>query len=410
MPRWRVASRRLTRRSLPLTMAVVVLAFVAATVYSQLLLTSDVDALDIAGNSAPGIAALADARGELRLLGAIAATSDGRGDWAAHRRRLERALADFARTPDYPGEAALAADVRERLTRLDALAADAPHAAEVAAAVDGLDGALFRLSELNRRHLVDAAQSITRSARRRSLYAFLLDGIAIVIAFFATLLSVRTVGRYFRTMDRRKRELEHLAIQVGHDIANPLAPIQVALHQAAARADETERAGLDRAQRSLGRIRETIDRLVAFAKAGLPPQVPRPRSPLRPALVEAARAAGCAAAADADADIEVPFDEPRLRALLGDFFAGSAQPGGPPPAAIEVTRAPRHVRIAVVRGGGAGDLGDPFDPQLHFPGSDLPGIDLRLASVRRHVEAAGGVVGARRTRRGDELWMELPYA
>lgn len=407
MPRWRVASRKLTRRSLPLTMAVVVLAFVAATVYSQLLLTSDVDALDIAGNSAPGIAALADARGELRALGGLAVRSDGRGDWAAHRRRLERALADFARTPDYPGEAALAADVRERLTRLDALAADAPHAAEVAAAVDGLDGALFRLSELNRRHLVEAAQSITRGARRRSFYAFLLDGVAIVIAFFATLLSVRTVGRYFRAMDRRKRELEHLAIQVGHDIANPLAPIQVALHQASARADETERAGLERAQRSLGRIRETIDRLVAFAKAGLPPPMPRARSALRPALVEAARAAGCAA--DADADIEVPFDEPRLRALLGDFFGGSARPGGPPPVAIEVTRAPRHVRIAVVRGGD-GELGDPFDPQLHFPGSDLPGIDLRLASVRRHVEAGGGGVGARRTRRGDELWIELPYA
>jgi len=406
-------SRTLARRSLPLTMSVVVLAFVAATVYSQRLLSNDAEALDIAGNSAPSIASLADARAELRALERIAARSDGHGLWPAHRRRLDAALVEYERTPMYPGEPELDAEARRQLARVDVAVQSGAPAQTTEAALDELDGAIFSLSELNRSHLLDAARMIGQGGRRRNLVAFTLDGIAIVIAFIATLLAARTVERHLRVMERRTRELEHLAIQVGHEIANPLAPIEVALHGAAARADEEPaRAAVERAQRSLGRIHETIARLVAFAKAGVAHAGPPSRTPLGPALADAARAVGCTAAGGGDihvaGDVAVALPEALLRELLADFLGGSAQPNTPLES-VGVTLSSHDVRIAVARAAAA-DGADPFDPQLHIPGAAHPGIDLRLATVRRYVEGAGGTVGVRRGRRREELWIELPSA
>ena len=406
-------SRTLARRSLPLTMSIVVLAFVAATVYSQRLLSNDAEALDIAGNSAPSIAFLADARAELRALERIAARSDGHGLWPAHRRRLEAALVEYERTPMYPGEPELDAEARRQRARVDEAVRTGAPTETAEASLDELDSAIFSLSELNRSHLLDAARMIGQGGRRRNFFAFTLDGIAIVIAFIATLLAARTVERHLRVMERRTRELEHLAIQVGHDIANPLAPIEVALHGAAARADAAPaRAAVERAQRSLGRIHETIARLVSFAKAGVPTAGAPSRTPLAPALADAARAAGRTPANGGEleigGDVTVALPEPVLRELLADFFGASAPPDTPLES-IAVTRSSHDVRIIVARAA-AGDGADPFDPQLHIPGGEHPGIDLRLATVRRHVEAAGGAVGFRRGRRREELWIELPCA
>src|SRR6185312_11226362 len=138
----------------------------------------------------------------------------------------------------YSGEPELDAEARRQLARVDVAVQSGAPAETTEAALDELDGAIFSLSELNRSHLLDAARMIGQGGRRRNLVAFTLDGIAIVIAFIATLLAARTVERHLRASERRTRELEHLAIQVGHEIANPLAPIEVALHGAAARADE----------------------------------------------------------------------------------------------------------------------------------------------------------------------------
>src|SRR5690349_4641301 len=88
------------RRSLQLAMGVVVASFVIGTVYSQLRLNREVDALDVATNSGPSIAYLADARDELQLLERHA------GDRAVDeraRRRLSELLAAYRATPYYPG-------------------------------------------------------------------------------------------------------------------------------------------------------------------------------------------------------------------------------------------------------------------------------------------------------------------
>jgi len=426
MARWLNGSRRLARRVLPLTMGGVVAIFVASTVYTELLLTDDSDALDIAVNSAPSVAFLADARGELRRLanegarvisdGTPSAVADARAAFEARRQAIEAALASYVQTPDYPGEHELYGVVRAKLARVDEAlhhGADAPAAERAAAAqtfaltVDDLDSAMHALSEINRAHLMTASAAIAEKGRRRNRWAFLLDGLGIIAAFGATVLAARTVERYLATLSRRARELEHMAIEVGHEIATPLMPIELALGSDGGAAGEPNHSGMARARRAVQRIRASLERLTTFAAAGRPPEPPLPRTALEPALVTLAREAGLDAVVEPDTFVRC--SELSLQALLRDLFSGSATPGGTLER-LDVGRLGAHVRISVARSP-AGDRGvDPFDPQLHMPDSDHPGIDLRLATVRRRVEACGGRVGVRRERGRDRLWIELPLA
>jgi len=399
----------MTRRLLPATMGIVVAVFIAATAYTQLLLNSDVDAIDIASNSAPSIAYLADARATLRLVARDAARAAAaespvaakaaRLAYAEHRRAIDAALAENAKTPEYPGERERQGEVVAALARLDERMAAG---AGVDQAIDQADESMRALSQLNGTYLVSAERAIGRRARRRNFYAFLLDGVGVLVALLATLLAMRTVERYLSTLGRRARELEHLAIQVGHDIANPMAPIQVALHGDDESLDPAHKKARERARRSLARIQETIARLSQFARAAVPPASAAPDTPLAPALVAAARAVGLDARVDPVWRVRCP--EPALRTLLDDLLAASAPPAG----GIDVTVSASRVRISVVRTSDGDGGADPFDPQLHTPGADFPGIDLRLATVRRYVEASGGTVGARRGRgQRDQLWIEL---
>jgi signal transduction histidine kinase len=402
----------MTRRVLPVTMGIVVAVFIAATAYTQLLLNNDVDAIDIASNSAPSIAYLADARAGLRLVArdaiqaaaaepVIAATA-ARLAFIEHRGAIDAALAQYAKTPDYPGERERYRAVVADLARVDERMAAGQAAAD---ANDEADAAMRALSQLNHAYLVSAAHTMVERARRRNLYAFLLDGVGVLVAFFATMLAMRTVERYLRTLARRARELEHLAIQVGHEIANPMAPLQVALHAADESLDPARIKAIERARRSVARIRETIERLSQFARAGALPATAACDTPLAPVLVAAAQAVGVEATVDGAWRVRCP--ESVLRTVLDDLLAASA----PPPGGIDVDASASRVRVSVVRTSDGDIEGDPFDPQLHTPGADHPGIDLRLATVRRYVEACGGTVGARR-RRGERgrLWIELPRA
>jgi signal transduction histidine kinase len=428
-PRWLAGSRAVARRLLPLAMGIVVATFVAATVYSQLLLTSDVDAIDIASNSAPSIAELANARAELRALGRAAdravtttvpaVAADARVEYARARRIVDAALAEYNRTPEYRGERELFARVPGQLAALDATVAagDGTHASdggagarrEVDAAVDDLDWSLREVSELNRRQLETSAHAISKLGRRKNVYAFLLDGFGILVAFVATVLAMRTVDRLLASQARRTRELEHLAIQVGHEIANPLTPIQVALRIVDTDGgDETQRNAMARARRSVTRIEESIARLTAFARAGNAHVEPAARTALAPAL--AAVLAPSGTRADVDSGWFVACSDDLLREILGELVAASMPPGAPPLAGVHVEATRHHVRVTLSRSSAAGHTSDPFEPQLHNPGSEHPGIDLRLATVRRRVEACGGGVGARYGNGLQHIFIELPRA
>ncbi len=409
---------RMARRVLPLTTGFVVAIFIAATLYTELLLTDDVDALDIASNSAPSIAALANARGELRALANAAekvvaqpslADDEAHTAYQAHRHVIDDALAEYARTPDYPGEHQLYDVVVARLARVDAIVRD-DHATErqLAEAVEAVDGAMHALSELNRGYLVSAAAKLAKTGRRRNRYAFVLDALGIAAAFVATVLAARTVERYLSTLARRSRELDHLAIEVAHEIASPLTPIELALGAEPGGGGEAHEASLARARRGVQRIRASLEWLSTFAAAGRSPDAPLPRTPLSPALRSAAHAVGLEV--DVDPAWLVGCAEASLQALLADLLSASVTPGREPPEAIAVESIGDRVRVSVLRAPSAQPLMDPFDPQLHVPGTEHPGLDLRLATVRRRVEACGGRVGVRRGRRRERLWIELPRA
>ena len=235
MAGWLNGSRRLVRRILPLTMGGVVAIFLVSTAYTELLLNDEVDALDIASNSAPSVAYLSDARGELREIARAGergsrvdhpgVVAEARAAYVARRHDLDVMLAAYSQMANYVGEPELYDVAKAKLAAVDeALRAGAvaPNKERATAtgrfddAVGQLDGALQALSELNGAHLQSAAASLARMGRRRNRWVFLLDGFAILAALGATLLAARTVERYLATLARRARELEHLAIEVGH--------------------------------------------------------------------------------------------------------------------------------------------------------------------------------------------------
>jgi signal transduction histidine kinase len=374
-------------------MAAVVVSFTGGTVFTQYLLHSEVVATDISGNAAPGVVLLADARADLRAV--ERAMHNHPGDYPGARRRLDETLARYRATPDFPGEAALFAAVPGMLARLDErFAARSPEADGV---MDQLDRRLRELMELNRAELHQSIAALVRHERISNRWAVTLDGVAIGIAVLATWLVSRTVARYLGALARRSRELELLAVQVGHEIANPLVPLQAAVALGGERAPPDEVAVYERAARSLERIRASLDRLVEFAEATRPPAGAIAPSPLKPALEEA----GVAATGDLDATVACA--PATLAAVVHDLVAAAH------PTRLEVRSSRRGVRVSLESDGDAGD-GNPFDPELFEEGSGRPGIDLRLAAVRRRVEAHGGTVGYRRARGRRTLWIELPGA
>src|SRR5262249_42742722 len=157
------------------------------------------------------------------------------------------------------------------------------------------------------------------------------------------------------------------------------------------------------------RIRGSLERLTTFAAAGRPLEGEPPRTLLQPSLSATAREVGLTTTGAIDPELRVRCGEAALLALLRDLFAscvppggaaagGGAAGGGAPLDHVEIEPSGMHVRISVVRALVGDPDADPFDPQLSVPGSEHPGLDLRLATVRRRVEGCGGRVGTRRTR------------
>ena len=75
---------------------------------------------------------------------------------------------------------------------------------------------------------------------------------------------------------------------------------------------------------------------------------------------------------------------------------------------VEIARTIKGVRLTFVSSRDEGRRApDPFEPALFDLPSGHPGIDLRLATVRRLVEARDGTVGFRDRKRVRRLWIEL---
>jgi signal transduction histidine kinase len=288
--------------------------------------------------------------------------------------------------------------VQELLRQLDQLIKPDGEQMVLAPRVDELEHALRDLSELNRVHLVSSQRGVLKRERRFAYYSFALDGMALLLALAAAWLVARTVRGYVLRIERRTAELEHLAVQVGHEIGNPLTPLTLALEGCVG----LESGALARGQKAIARIRRSVDRLIGFAESGRVP-------PGRAAATEVGQALhGLDVELHGDAHARVACEPEVLRGVVADLVQVAAE--APQQLLyLEVQVRPFHVRLAAVcavGNGGARSI-DPFDPQMHEIESGHPGIDLRLATVRRRVEARGGAVGVRDARGERVLWLDL---
>jgi signal transduction histidine kinase len=178
---------------------------------------------------------------------------------------------------------------------------------------------------------------------------------------------------------------------------------------------------------SLSRVRNVVDALLDFARAGAQPEpgavasVPEAVAGLEEELRPAALAENVELVVDPDPAPEcgVACAAGVLAVLLTNLVRNSLKyMGDSPVRRVHLgVRARRNVVVFEVADSGPGvpeDLGDRiFEPYVRGKetAAKKSGIGLGLATVKRLVVAHGGTVGVRRSHLGGALfWFELPRA
>lgn len=426
-------------RSVALAMLAVVASFVGSTIYTQLRMRAGAGAIESTAASAPRIALLSDARTELRryqlaieqaLAGPPFNAKDGAAEIRAGRQALQARLDVYARAPRSADEEALFSRVQPQLAHLDELTAreladghgaqtDGRVLVTIQQTIDIIDDLLRLLVDRAALGLARDAQIIRRSQARSDLIAFSLDAFSIALAVLAGAIAIGKLRRYFLLLERRAHELEHFALQVGHDIFNPLTPIAVALRLSSERLHDPEsRRMLARGDRAVERIQRNIESLLAFARAGTPP-AQTDRTAIAPILEAAIASLHGDNAITVEVvpytDREVACTPAVLTRLLFIFLQNGARrsAGLPDPRlTVRVQELPTRVRIEVADAGPPltqAGIAEAFDPDLHGPAGS-PGIALERAMARRMVEVHRGAVGVLAAFAGAIYWFELPRA
>jgi signal transduction histidine kinase len=418
---------RRTSTLLLATMIAIVASFVAVTIYTRVQLSHSAAILRLSDIAAPSVGYLAIARTAVYKLNstidrAVAVGAPLDAAQIAEQRTLLRASFDRYRAlPPYPGEAVPQATAYRELDELDralprilALApADArSRQTELTMRLDPLfdriHEQLLGLLEINNGHLIHDAAGMKQSRRRDDAIAYGLDGIILVLAMLATVLVLRVARRYVALLERRSRELEYFAVQVAHDIFNPLTPVSLAIEAARNRGGgHALTQTLERGARGVERIRHAVESLRALALASTPTAAGE-RAWLAAALEQAI------ADSQAPARVRVePFADRQLacspallsrllRAFLDEALHGHDGLG----VAVQVAARARQARVELTLAGGSFDAATTFVPHVRGPDSGYPGIDLEMATARQIVESHQGSVGVD----GPVLWLALPMA
>jgi signal transduction histidine kinase len=404
----------------------IVAIFVASTVYTRARLGATNAALSVATNGAPSLSYLAAARAELRdLRGAAERLTLGSSDWHARedmqraRRRLQANVEAELRTPSYPNEQIVERRVVVALRQLDDVGAQSrgePQQSVLAfdSAADELDRRLDQLERHNAAFMQADANTLLDRQRQGTRLIVDLQVANVMLAALITLGVLHLVRGYLELAERRARELEYFAVQVAHDLSNPLTPIQVTLDLCRLQVNNAiTRAAITRSSRGVERLRQASERLLTFARAGTPPAT-TDRAELRP-LVDAA----IATFGEGRARVE-PFADCRVRAqpaviegLLATFLREAVARSAPGADVVVSVRGVGHcvrVEVAMARDGRAPLGRRLFAPRIRGPLSGCPGIDLELAAARRVVEAHHGRLGCGDVGAMTILWFQLPEA
>ncbi|HXJ20554.1 MAG TPA: HAMP domain-containing sensor histidine kinase [Polyangia bacterium] len=430
--------------------AVVIVAFVTATVYSESR-TSVLNeaALSIAANAAPSIEHLAASRGGLRQLlltedDYVDAIREGQPispeAMLGARALLQEELNSYRGLPQYPGEAQAWDEAQRQLNELDHTLADvlaaekqsqeALRAADLRfrAQVMDLGKALSRSLQIN----ADMAQRLARTIEdvsiRRHRLVFGLDVICAVATVGAALLLLRLLRRhqrlaraYEQALERRADEMEAFAGRVAHDVRNAMAPVSLSVsHLVTLDLGEQAHRWVTIADRGVWRLYDLVEGLLAFAQAGAQP-VPGERADVAQVVedvVSALRAsaddAGCELRVGALTSCQVSCNVGVLTSMVANLIGNAVKHMGDVSLRlIEASAVERGsmVRVTIVDSGPGvpSDLRDQIFQPFVKGHREAPGAGLGLATVKRLAEGHGGAAGMYPAPTGGSaFWFELP--
>jgi signal transduction histidine kinase len=432
--------------------AITVAAFVGATAYTQARLAQlDVLSAVLENNAIPSIqymsrtavrlTRLNDLLDKMTAGGAQRATAvqTARNDVDAVSADVERYLA----LPPLPGEQALWSDLRTdvgealplvRSTVNDAsrlavsVPADRSETDRTQNAIQAALGAVLATMDYDVRQSQNMARDI-RTVRVRTLRAITaLDAVATAIAAIGLFVAYRASSRHDQLvrahsalMTERMAELDRFAGRMAHDVLSPLGTVAMALGLLEPGCDERGKHYVARSREAVQRVRELVDGLLRFARAGARPD-PTARCSLDEVFTrlvadcsEPAENARIALTIAPAPHVELPCAVGVITSVLENLVRNAIKYMGS--SSVRRITVQASVRDAVARIEVA-DTGPGIPPEFHGkifepfvrgPETGTEGAGLGLATVKRLVERHGGKVGVdSQPGNGSVFRVELP--
>jgi signal transduction histidine kinase len=401
----------------------------------------------IVTNSAPDVSRLSAIRTELRRIYVLVddfcdSALEGSvppGSAEAIEASRTRLLTDwrvYRTSPVYPHERDRWPELEQLMQGLSAdlqkvpatVAAGDPHACEtisnesVKPTTDTVDRIVADLTNLNEEQGRRLAREIENTRHASVLLSWLLNGLSLVLALVTGVLALRIVRSATGAVETRAAELDEFAARVAHDIRNQLATINLAIEVADRRlGDASEsRGALAGGRRSVARATEVVRALLDFARAGTAPAGGRAdaRTIVEGVVEELgglAREHEIELRVDAT-DAEVACAPGILASLILNLVGNALKfmvDRPHPLVTVRIRPLDGQVRFEVEDNGAgisSGDRSRLFEPLVRGR-TDVPGLGLGLATVRRLVEGHGGEVGVEsEVGRGARFWFTLPRA
>lgn len=352
------------------------------------------------------------------------------------RRSLRREWNSYRALPTFSKEETLAPEIGSSLSELDGAidrllpfarngdhwGAKALFDQELKSRFDEVGGKLHEAMALNVAASTAAAGEIETTRREISHLSNALYGAWSIFALFAAVVAVRLARRYAIATEQQIAELELFAGRLAHDVRNPLSSVALAVTLSQERAsDEKSRELLGRARRTLVRIGELMEGLLLLAKAVRTNEACGPASVSDVILdvVENFRPLAAENAIDLDLGAvtrcSVACSPGILTNMIGNLLDNSIKYMG--------DSAVRSVVVSALDSGGAVRIevedtgpGVPaaahtriFDLHARAATTEVQGLGLGLATVKKLAEALRGTVGVRPNRDcGSVFWIELP--
>lgn len=239
-------------------------------------------------------------------------------------------------------------------------------------------------------------------------------------------IDVLELRRVQRGLVESNAQLEHFAVQVSHDLRNPLTALTGFIELAA---DSPEMASAPRAAQSLaraeaaaGRMTSMVTDLLDFARMGgtRPHIVDVDVADTVDAVLEDLDTALSSTGAEVTVDTatRVRGDDTLLRVLLQNLIANavkfSAAADKAPRIRVWVETLPDGWRVNIDDNGEAVDpemRERVFEPMQRGHGADVQGIGIGLATCQRIVDAHHGTIGLDASPEGGtRAWFVLPSA